>query len=476
MRFNIFSTILALSLVALCLGAYSHVEARNAGVDLIVTQGTARYLNDKIETSLVSNLTGIISQIQIINSRGSLSIDRSWIQFTPSGIRILLFMPRSDRRNRHRHSFRREIAVSLRGGIPTATLNEGKPDFNISACSVRSWGFGRRSVREQIRMGIVSVRDSICDLVRGVMNKLETDLESNYPASISIGEMLTLNFSLVRNPKFGRGFIQMTSVGLTSPLVSSDERDDLANQKYVVPWNRDRHRVGRGSRRSHRMLIFTFQTHTLNAALLAYHRANLFTQEFDLSAFDDSTQDILRVEDFELNNAGLCVNPSDCVVKVKVSALQAPNIRLWYGKVLMNGTAVLEVDLVNKNTSERTNLLKISVSGIVRGNLRIEQNENQLTAIARLINAWVRSVSVENSPFRNFSSSELNQMVKGITQQLIPKANTYLSSGVEIQQPTPFTIKSPLVYVYPRHLEVRANFAFNPRSEEVPEVEISPVN
>ena len=472
-------SVLLFSAVLLCLGAYSLVGARDSGVELIVTQRTADYVNKKLVPILKSKLSGFsipdqrFGRVRVYSIRvGAVHISSHSISFTSSGAVIKLSglsVSGSLRWKYKRWFFRASgsIYVSLSSGHLSTTLSVaasgGRPDFNVRACSVNariklrfrgsfvSWILNL--LRKPIERKVESyLRANTCKHLTSALNQQERQLVTSYPTSLSVGKILKFDISLPRDPKFGRNFLQIPFVGFTSSFLSSSDLNYLA-RKYPS-------RSLTSGVRTNRMLFFRIKPYSLNAALLAYHRAGVFSHEYDVTDFSKYVQSLIGGNNFRGADT-LCSNPADCALKVKISTPSAPTVKLGYGNIRMTGKVVLDVELVNSKRSLRQNLLRISVDGEICGQIRIQQSGTRLTAFIKVTCAKSHSISVQSSLFGHFSSSQLNQLFNSFIQQLIPEANTRLSSGMPIQQPGTFTIKHPLVSVRPQYLEVGANFAYN---------------
>ena len=473
-------SIFLFSAVLLCLGAYSLVGARESGVELIVTQRTAEYVNKKLVPILKSKMSGFsipdqrFGRARVYSIRvGALHISSHSISFTPSGVVIRLsdLSISGSFRWKYRKWFFRfsgSASVSLNRGhlstILSVTANGGRPDFHVRYCSVDarirlrfrgsiiSWilNIFRRPIERKVESYL---KANTCKHLTNALNQQERQLVSSYPTSLSVGKILKFDISLPRDPKFGSNFLQIPFVGFTSSFLSSSDLNYLA-RKYPSS------RSLTSGVRTNRMLFFRIKPYSLNAALLAYHRAGVFSHEYDVTDFSKYVQSLIGGNNFRGADT-LCSNPADCALKVKISTPSAPTVKLGHGYIRMTGKAVLEVELVNSKRSLRQNLLKISIDGEICGKIRIQQSGTRLSAFIKVTCARSQSISVQSSLFGHFSSSQLNQLFNSFIQQLIPEANRHLSSGMQLQQPGAFTIKHPLVSVRPQYLEVGANFAYN---------------
>ena len=453
--------------------------ARDSGIESILTQKAADYFNGKLISILRNEFTsssipgfsrsgGTIYNINL----GALNIGSSSIRMNPSGISFTLSsisVSGSANWKYKKWFFRTSGSVSIHvsGSISitlTAAENNRRPDFDITYCtpntdiSVRfrgglfSWllNLFRRYIGNKVEEYL---EGNTCRIIRNELNKQETRLVNSYPIVLPIGNVLKLDIGLMTNPRFGHDFLQMPISGLSSDLLTSDDLDLLAQQYSSGPLT--------SGVETNRMLFFRFKPHTLNAALLAYHRANSFDTVWDITDFSDAILSVIDIGAIESNDSGLCGNESRCSIKIRVYAPDAPTIDLETDNITAMGTAIVDISLVTPKPRRTITVLKIFVEGKLCGSLSAEQRESELFTKVQVTCASVRTIRVDLSPISGFNASQVTDMINELINQMLPVANAYLDKGVLIQQPGSYTIKELVINVMSDYLEVGANLIYN---------------
>ena len=471
---------LALLPFAIILAFLSNLStARDSGVESIVTQNAADYFNENLFSILRNEFSGSSipgfsrSGGTIYNIRiGALNVGSSSIRVSPSGISftlsgISISGGASWKYRKWFFRFSGGVSISVSGSISvtiTAAQNNGRPDFDTANCvvhpniSIRFHGSLISWLLNLFRGYIANrlesfLEDNTCRILRDELNKQESRLVNDYPLNVSIGNVLQLNISLTTNPNLGANFMQIPFVGLTSDLLTSDDLDQLAQQYPSGPLS--------SGIQTNRMLFFRFKPHTLNAALLAYHRANSFQTEWDIADFSDAILSLVNTGIIRSTDTSLCSDEHGCSIKIRVYAPNAPTIDLDTDEITAMGTAIVDINLVNLETQRTITVLKISVEGRLCGSLNAEQRGDGLFAKIQVTCATVLSTRVDQSLIREFNSGQVTELVNELIIQMLPVANAFLADGVRIQQPGAYTITEPIIKVMSDYLEVGANLIYN---------------
>ena len=474
------SNSLAIFSFALCLVLLSNVAtARDSGIESILTQKAADYFNSKLIPILRDELGGStipgfsISGGTVSNIRiGSLGIGSSSIRMNPSGVTFSLSsisIPGSADWKYKVWFFRFSGSVSIHvSGSISVTLSANelnqRPDFDTGHCSLSTnvslrfhgsiiaWilNLFSRSLGGKVENFL---EGNTCRIIKDILNREESQVVRSYPILIPIGNVLKLDLGLSADPKFCQDFLQIPLGGLTSDLLSSDDLDLLAQLYPSDPLT--------SGIQTNRMLFFRLKPHTINAALLAYHRANSFTTVWDISEFSDTIFSVIDTGAIKRTNVGQCSTPEMCSIQIRVYAPDAPTIALETDEIIATGTAIVEINLLNLETQETVTVLKLTIRGKLCGNLTAEQRESDLFAKVQVTCASVLSTRVDQSLINGFSNSQMASMINELINQMLPVANTYLDQGVLIQQPGSFTIKDLILNVMSGYLEVGANLIYN---------------
>ena len=451
--------------------------SRDPGIELIVTQNLANYINQNFQTILIPKLSSLsIPDFRNGNAKlydihiDALNIDSSSIQFSSSGVTLCLSRISLHGEANWRYKlgfigFSGKVDIHIRDSniVSTVVLDEKdrRPELHIVDCRVEvsiqlefddsniAWVLNlfKGHIEWKVRRAL---EDTTCEELIKSFNEETSRILLNYPTITHIGDVIYFDASLVARPRLGENFLQLSFSGLCSDLVSAEQLSHQPSQSISSEILTDR------------MFYLRFKPHTFNIALQAYFYADTLDIEWDILDFSTIIHKVIDIKDIFGFSLDQCNTRFNNKFTVRVYAPRAPIIHTLQGSLDVIGLVIIEVRFSSPLTTLPYTILRISVDGKLCGRVEAMNKNDGIFVSIQPTCVTVFSTFVDLSIIGTFDFYKVSWLINELTDRLMPVVSQYLSKGIQIHQPAPYTVKDLLVNMENEYIEVGANVEYIP--------------
>ena len=448
--------------------------SRDPGVELILTQNLANYINQNLLPVLIPKLS-TLSIPDIRNGDAELydihidvlNIDSS-IQFSPSGLTLCLSQTSLNGEARWRYEFgfikfSGKVEISIRDSniVSTIVLGEKdrRPDLHVVDCRVEvsmlleffdsniAWLLNLFKGKIE-RKAKRALEDMTCEELIRAFDEETSRILLDYPTVTHIGDVIYFDASLAAQPRLGENFLQFSFSGLCSDFISAEQINHKTFQSIKSEISTDR------------MFYLRFKPHTFNTALLAHFYANTLEIEWDILDLSTIIHKVIDIRDIFGFSLDQCNTRFNNKFTVRVYAPRAPIIHMLQGSLEVIGSVIIEVRFSSPLTSLPYTILRISVEGKLCGKIEATNKNDGIFLNIQPTCVTVFSSFIELSLIGSFDFYKVSWLINELADRLIPVVSQYLSKGIQLHQPSPYTVKDVLVSMETEYIEVGANLEF----------------
>ena len=454
------------------------VSSRDPGVELIVTQNLADYINQNLPSILIPRLSSLSipdlrngdAELYSVHVE-ALNIGSSSIQFSSSGLTLCFSQMSFHGKARWKYEigiikFSGKVDIHLKDSNIVSTLvlaeKDRQPDVSLKDCRVEvnielefsdssiAWVLNlfKGSIEWKVKRAL---EDTVCGELIRALSEGTSRVILDYPTTTPIGDVVYFDASLGGQPKFGENFLQLTFSGLCSDHIPAEQLNHQTPQSISSEILTDH------------MLYLRFRPHTFNTAILGYFFANSFDIEWDILDFSATFHKLIDIKCIFGFSLDQCSTQYNSRFTVRVYAPRAPIIHTLRGSVDVVGSVIVEVRFSSPLTTHPYTILRISVDGKLCGIIEATNKNDGIFVSIQPTCVTVFSTFVDLSIVGSFDFYKVSWLINELTDRLMPVVSQYLSRGIQIHQsaPGPYSVKNFLVNIESEYIKVGADLQFN---------------